>query len=614
MLLAAQVAGHTLPWDKVEVWPLPAVEPQSGVYRVMVNGTPVPVGRYQADGVNRSVAVAHFAFSGTARVRVKFVGKVPDGLVLSPRRLQLAVRVVDDEVSFTLDRPRKLALHFGGKDGLESSAGLTEKLFLFADSLEPEPLMADGQPVTDAQQAGVPGRAGEFVAERLQALLDALPEGGTLRLGPGTYDLDRGIVMPSRRTVRIDAGALVRFTSVNPGGKGMFHFSGVEEATLKGRGTLHLNGSRFRNGGAGFSTCQAVRIDESRHIRVEGLTLRDAGNINIFVTDSDDNLFRDLKIIADADFSNTDGIGLNDGCERNTAEDLFIYNTDDCAVGGWREDMSRFTVRHAVLWNHGTGRAFKAGTEFPGRRYSWFNWENCDVIHCQSMIELTWENDDGVPRSSDVAFEHFFVKNIHIESPPENRTIQVCCGNGKGLWFQNIFFAKEAKWAQGNGFRHEAWGGGRVWSRIEEATIQHLVIGGRVITGAAQAGFEHNPEKQKVRFISTPLPQIEVSAASLAVRPGNDAVFLVRRSGDVSRELHVAFQRHGSAVAGRDYTSLHPCIILSAGAAEARLAIPTLPSARAGVTLMISLESEMGPRWAVGCNYLAQTTLHPEAP
>lgn len=602
------------PWDAVKTWTLAQSESASTEYRVHVNGVEIPVSRYQADGVMRAVAVAHFTFSGTARVQVTFSGDIPAGMIVSPRRLQIPLERSGNTVGFSLDRPRKLALQFGGRDGMKDASGHKEKLFLFADALEPELSTADGRVIVDALQSGVSGQPGAFVAERLQALLDGLPEGGTLRLGPGVYELDRRIEMRSHKHVRIEAGALVRFTSVNPGSKGMFQFDGVEHASLTGRGTLHLNGSAFRNAGAGFSTCQAVRIHNSHHIRVEGLTLRDAGNINVFVTESDDNLFRDLKIIADADFSNTDGIGLNDGCENNTVDDCFIYTTDDCAVGGWKDDMSHFTVRNCVMWNHGTGRALKVGTEFAGRRYSWFNWENCDVIYSPSMVELTWENEDGVPRSSDVSFEHFFVKNIHVETPPENRTIQVCCGKGQDLWFQNIFFSDNAEWAQGNGFRHEEWGGGRVWSRIDSATIQHLQIGGRVALNSQDAGFEHDPLRQRVKFIDRKLPEIEMSAERLVVRPGADAVFVFSRSGGVSREQRVSFRCFGSAVAGGDFSYEDTQVRFAAGQSETRIRIPTKHDARSGVSLLVAIESEMSPDWTIGTNGFAQITLHSEAP
>ncbi len=607
--LNAQTAAS---WDRIETWPLPPGEQTSDTYRVTVNDVLVPVSRYQADGVTRGIAIAHFTFSGTAKVKVAFSSSVPAGVVLSPKRMGLKMEVAEKSVSFTLDRPQKLALHFGGVKGLDAAEGLKEKLFLFADAFERE---VDGKTVVDAVKAGVPNGGGVFVAEKIQALLDALPEGGTLRLGPGTYDLDRRIEMRSHKTVRVEAGALVRFTTVNPGfGKGMFHFDEIEHAALTGRGTLHLNGSKFRNDGAGFSTCQAVRLNDSHHIRIEGLTLRDAGNINVFAIGSDDNRFRDLKIIADADFSNTDGIGLNDGCDRNTAEDLFIYNTDDCVVAGFLEDMSHFTVRHAVMWNHGTGRALKAGTELPGRRYSWFNWENVDVIFAPSVVELRWQNDDGNPVSRDLAFDHIFVKNIHAEAAPTHFFMQLCCGSARNVTFQNMSIPSPQGRAEGNGFRHEEWGGGRVWSRIEDVTIQNFAIAKKVAHNAREAGLEHDSKKQTVRFIATPIPEIEISAARLAVKPGDDAVYIFRRTGEASRELRVAFHVHGSALLGSDYVMKGDSITFAAGSSEARLHIPTKAEAKSGVTILIALESEMSPAWTAGSNFHAQTALHPKAP
>jgi hypothetical protein len=602
---------HAAPWDRVETWPLAASEQRSAVYRVTVNDQEVPVSRYQADGVGRSIAVAHFAFSGTARVRVNCQPHLPAGIILSPQRLMLPLRKEKDSLSFELDTPRKLALHFGGAIGLDAAEGLTEKLFLFADALEPE---GDDDNVVDALKAGVPGKAGFFVAEKLQSLLDALPEGGMLRLGPGVYDLDRRIEMRSRRTVRVEGGAVVRFTSVNPGGKGMFHFEDIEHAALIGRGVLHLNGSSFRNAGAGYSTCQAVRIDGGGHHRIEGLTLRDAGNMNVFVTGSSDNVFRDLKIIADADFSNTDGIGLNDGCERNTAEDLFIYNTDDCIVAGFLKDMSGFTARNGLLWNHGTGRAMKAGTEKAGRSYSKFLWENMDVVFSPSVIELRWQNDEGRPVSRDLAFEQLYLKNIHAESAPTHYALQLCCGSARQVWFQNLSFPGPAGRTEGNGFRHEEWGGGRVWSRIQDVTVQHFVIGGKVAQNAAEAGLEHQPESQKVRFVTEPLSEVQVRASTPAVKPGAAAVFEFTRNGGTQDALSLAFALHGSAVKDRDYTLEQNSLRFAPGASTARVSIQTNLRARKGVTLLLVPESEMSSVWTLGMHSSAQITLHPEAP
>jgi hypothetical protein len=275
--------------------------------------------------------------------------------------------------------------------------------------------------------------------------------------------------------------------------------------------------------------------------------------------------------------------------------------------------MHDFTVRNSILWNHGTGRAFKLGTEFPKRRYSRFNFENCDVIHSESLIELTWENDDGEPRSKNVAFEHIYAKNLRAESPFANRTIQVCCGEGRQLWFQNLLLVPKTKFAEGNGFRHETWGGGRVWSHIEDATIQHLVIGESVAAKAEDAGLEHDPKKQAVRFLPAAIPQVRVNAERLSVRPGDEAVFTLRRTGEPSNELCVQFQFHGSAIAGRDFAPLKTVATFAAGASQTRLKVPTRREAITGSTIVVSLVSEMSPHWAVDRDFLAQITIHPGA-
>jgi hypothetical protein len=601
------------PWDDVVVWPLATGETVSQTYRVYVNEREVPVSRYQADGVARAIGVAHFAFSGTARVRITFPRDVPAGTIMSPRRLGLNQRVEGRVLCFDLQVPEKLAIHYGGVKGLELADGLSEKLFVFADSLEPEPPKRGAEGYVDAVQAGLPHQGGVFVAEAIQSLIDELPTGGTLRLGPGTYDLDRCIQMRSHRHVRVEAGALVRFTTRNPGGGGMFHFREVEHASLRGRGVLHLNGSKFRNNGAGFATCQAIRVEKSHHIHVEGLTLRDAGNINVFVTESCDNLFRDLKIFTDPDFSNTDGIGLNDQCARNVAEDLFVYNTDDSTATGWHDDMSHFTFRNVVAWNHGTGRALKVGTEVPGRHYRWFHFENIDVVFAPSIVEFTWEDEDGVPRSNDVKFEHFYVKSIRAESAPTHRTVQLCCGNARDMYFQNLVFAGPHGRAEGNGFRHEAWGGGRVWSGIEDVMFQHLVIGGHVIRSCAEAGFEFNPELQRVHFVAARLPEVNVRAQHVAVKPGHKAVFELSRTGATDTPLTLRFDQAGSAVVGRDFARTPPEISFAAGATQAVAEIETLPAARPGTTLFMSLVSEMTPQWTLGDSPKAQVTIHPEA-
>jgi hypothetical protein len=156
--------NSTDPWDRVQTRTLVSTEVASREYQVTVNGVDVPVSRYQANGVNRAVAVAHFAFSGTARIKVTLSGGIPKGLVISPRSLSIRAEVVGNTVKFAIDRPRKLALHFGGKDGMQHAEGRTEKLFLFADAFEPELPAADGSRVIDAQQAGIAGKAGAFVA------------------------------------------------------------------------------------------------------------------------------------------------------------------------------------------------------------------------------------------------------------------------------------------------------------------------------------------------------------------------------------------------------------------------------------------------------------------
>jgi len=581
VLVALTASSAAVERDGVTTWPLPPGLPTSATYVVTVNGVEVPVLRYEGSAPG-AVAIARFACAGRATVAVRRSGGalIPAGAVVSPRSYAIQPSRSGDRLEFDLDRPRTVIVHYGGWRGFLGAEGIDEVLILAALPVETEP--TPGPTVIDAGDYGS-GIPGTFATVALQSAIDdaaASSTAKTVLIRSGTWDIDAPLNMRSGVTVHVAAAACVRITSQNIPARGMFSFREVANAHLGGRGLLHVNGSVHRPI-HGFSTAQHVWTERANDCSVSGLTLLDAGNINVWVTQSDRFTARDLAIVAAQDFLNTDGIDYNDACADGLFDNVFCYNTDDALAPGFTQSMGRHVSRNIVAWCEGSAIKQSTSPDAPvGTTFADFSYENIDVIGCQQPIFF-------FPRGGTV--RDYLIKNVRVEGWAVNGLIMTTNASGaviNGVSILGYAMPSAPLTDVPAEFKPSEWQDGiRLWGYDATSPVGKVAFAGWTIGDVAIDSRAILEETVKVdsrswanvaniTFSGDRPTVIGVRATTRYAREtGGPLVFEFERSGPPAASLQIAYRLGGTATAGADYAAPSGTVTFSAGAAIATLVL-----------------------------------------
>lgn len=628
MVLLAGVCMRMQAWagvgDTVVAYPVPPAEVISSVYQVTVNGVPVPVIRYQGTE-STTLGYATFGFSGSATVTVTLRGRsFPAGRQLSPHAFRMAEQVSGSNMQFTLDRPRKLVLHYGGAKGFLNADGIPEILFIFANPLEANPPRPGNSSVIDLAQNPVDNTGASFVTTAIQTAIDNAAQSSTRKtvyVGPGTYNIDDHLNMKSGVTLYLAPGALIRVTSVNLGSGGMVNFSGVSDAALVGRGTLHVNGSVHR-GPNGFNTAQAIRMNQSTDCVIEGLTIRDGGNIHVYPTSSSRIDIRDINIMSHQLWPNTDGVDFNDDCWDNTVSDVFVYNTDDPMAPGFARSMGRLNTYNCVFMT--TAAAIKQSVDpAANAEFNDFTYENIYAIASAEMLYM-W------PRSSDV--HNYFIKNVHGESFSERPLSIDCNATGAHIYDVTLYgFHMPSRRNPDSPTPPNTYQDGiRVWGADAASSIDNLVfdnvyVDSNLVTGRQRLGELIKVDSRSWAFVnndsyrSSAITTVEISATDRlgAERPADDAVFEIRRSGaGTAQAMTVHYRVRGSALGGADYAAVADSVRIAAGSTTATIRIrPVADTVREGVehVLVSLLNKPLSTEFVLGADWQAMVSIVDDA-
>jgi hypothetical protein len=293
----------------VITWPAPADEIASPdftevsasgtklfVYQAPVRAEILPTGGLASHKPDYKSERASFViFDMTAPVTVRVVpGRTFKTAELRPERAGIAVRISDGAIEFTLDRPRKMTLLL---DGDTSTA-----LHLFA-----------GEPEKDIPSPSDPN---------------------VLYYGPGVHDTT-GLELKSGQTLYLAGGAVLK-AKLKPGDTGtyneqwkvvfhngnVFGIKAVDHVTIRGRGIVDA-------GAIPHPGWPMLAFNGARHVRVEGITLRNAANWNFVIGQSEDIEVRDVRIVSGR--LNSDGINSVNS-KRVHIHDCFVRNHDDSIV------------------------------------------------------------------------------------------------------------------------------------------------------------------------------------------------------------------------------------------------------------------------------------------
>jgi polygalacturonase len=164
----------------------------------------------------------------------------------------------------------------------------------------------------------------------IQAAIDACAAkgGGTVTFQKGVY-LSAPIILKSNITLRLDAGAILLGSPDHndypeitvfraKGQQSLISASDAHDLAIEGAGTIDGNGKSWWTApdggrpnsilGVGVFRPRLIVFDHSRHIRMEGVTVRNSPSWQIIPYYSYDIVMRNIKVLAPADSPNTDAI------------------------------------------------------------------------------------------------------------------------------------------------------------------------------------------------------------------------------------------------------------------------------------------------------------------
>ena len=633
--------------DVVQPFPKLVDEPLSTTYTVKVNGQPVPVMKYEAgrapgwgsSDIMRSMGIAQFAFAGKATVEITVNPGVPSGYVLSPQSYKLQPVVSGKQIKFSVDRPRKLMLHYGGEWGLDDANGVTERLLIFAEPLADDVPNVKADNVIDVGKRGIDNQGKSFVADALQQAIDEVadvPGGGTVYVPAGTYNINQGLLMRSNVNLYLARGCLIRGTSVKLGNQtapdGIIGFNGVSHAKLFGPGTIHANGSAYRKDSdenKDYTHAPLVWLQQANDCVIKDVTLRDAANIHVFIEKfSERNYLYNAKLVTDSDYPNTDGIDPNQA-SNNVIENCFIHNTDDFVAVGYNEQVENITVKNCVFWTYQGALKVLYQPFYPESAVRNVSFENCDLIYATGIGSVSG-GGRGPHEISDV-----YYKNIRSEDLRQHQfQIRTTKDDELAPWdngiygkVKDIYVQQVTAAVQGVPiYNQPSYLLGKPDDQYGSHTTENVVfrnykVEGKTIKSVSElkaVGFETNPYLKNIQFTQPQETELNVEATSLyASESGTASAFRITRTGPAEQPLTLRYTLRGTAQNGKDYQPLSGTVTLAAGATGATVPVrPVADSANEKPeTVFLTLEGNaFSTQYLLGKDYHAVIVIENQVP
>ena len=315
--------------SNVVTWPAPAGEPASADFELSVDGAPVFVyaARVRAEILQNDGLWTHRPDCGSERAAFAlFDTRGPIEVAVRPKRAFRTARVL----------PARAGIVPEIRDGvIRFELKSPQHVTVLLDDTDESPLhLLVSAPETDAPDPKDPN---------------------VLYFGPGVYEVQT-VKVRSGQTIYLAGGALVKAV-LRPGEQGqynekwkvsfysgrIFDVSDAEDVRICGRGILdaRLVPHPGRN---------MIGVSSSRRVRLSGITLRDAANWNVCLTDSDDVTVENLRILS----ARLNSDGINSVNSRNVqVRRCFVRNHDDSIVAKATEagkPCERICVEDCSIW------------------------------------------------------------------------------------------------------------------------------------------------------------------------------------------------------------------------------------------------------------------------
>lgn len=277
----------------------------------------------------------------------------------------------------------------------------------------------------DAKAYGAKGDGVTKDTKAIQAALDACAGGGTTQIAGGTF-LSGPLVLNNGVTLEIAKGTtllaspdmadypMVTFARM-PTRQPFVSAVNVENVAIIGEGTIDGNGKVWwdyvqgaKNGGVlgnDHPRPMGVVFDHTKHVRMEGVTMQNAGFWQIVPYYADDLVFRNIRVLAPKS-PNTDGI------------DPF--------------SSSHIVIDHVFMSNGDDNIAIKSGAiDSPGP-----DAPSTDI----TITDCTFENGHGLSIGSEIAggAQNIHAERIHFKGTDQG--IRIKANRDRGSDVSNITF------------------------------------------------------------------------------------------------------------------------------------------------------------------------------
>lgn len=429
-----------------------------------------------------SVSFTNVSFSNTAidvRITTNFTAS---DVTIRPLNFGITSARNGNVITFRLDKPTKISIEVNNR---------SKPLFLFADT-----------PDTPPSAAKV-----------------------TYYYGPGVHNIGLAKKLKSNDKVYIAAGAVVEGSFIIPWN--------TQNVSIKGRGILTMGEWKHTSTDITWlGEHTAIKANGVSNLDVEGLIIANSTGWNLSIYNSDnlthDNQYRNLKIISWN--GNTDGIWVNG--DKNTVDDCFIFNNDDCIMS---HGSTNSKVSNMVLWGGPWGRILWLPSFFVT---TGFTFENINVIgrdgSYESLLLVQREKE-----LSDITF-----KNIRFEKRASAQFLRIeDTKNGKiNNWkFTDITFDDQLA---NEGFILGNANGGTV----DDITFSNLRMGGKVITSLEESKMTKNTYATNIKFdTGAPIAPSGFAAATI-----EDTQLTLNWVDNSDNETEFVIERR-NVTAGEDY-------------------------------------------------------------
>ena len=573
----------------------------SANYTVFVNE--IPVSAYNI-GDDRDVSYVHFAFAGKIKIRIH-ASSIVSTYNLSPHSYGIASAKAGQDITFELDRPRKLLL--------KEVNSLAEHLCIFADPLEDNPPKIGDANVVNIIDKGVDNTGATDNYAIIQAAIKSLPFNGILYFPPGRYTAGGDLQMKNNRSIYLAGGATLQASDTK---ELRLVFTGASNVKLFGRGSIDGRGDKFRPGygGEGGNTI-LYNNGSSDNCRIDGIVLKNAITWTAIVMYTTNWTVYNMKIVNGKKYSNHDCWDPHDAVHM-MMDDLFLYGTDDAiaySILSPNLDL-RTTIRNSTFYNGFSGATVRIGPWVKNGTKN-ITVENNDHLMCgNNEYSLAFYLGGSI---SGIKYLNNRVENaphglILIRTNWTDYYAGVQNGSADGILFDRLSVEKVGVGWEGH---YSCFEGKNATNFVKNITFKDYFQKGVLQTGKSSADILFSgPYVTNVQFTNSATPVIDVTATDLfAYRAGsNPGKFTITRTGESALEaLTVEYLIHGTAKNGTDYSTIQDSVTIQAGATSADILITADPTNTKEYfkTVFLSLSSSTKSKYMLGPGYHATVTI-----